>query len=117
MKSSRRSARVGGLLRGEISRAVHRVVKDPRIQGVTFTDVKLSSDLRYARVYYSVIGDSRRQEMVLEGLRSARGVIKREVGRHLQLRYVPDIEFFFDDSLGHAEHIERLLREIRDSET
>lgn len=117
MKSSRRSARVSGLLRGEISRAVHRVVKDPRIQGVTFTDVKLSNDLRHARVYYSVIGDSLRQERALEGLRSARGVIKREVGRHLQLRYVPDIEFFFDDSLEHAEHIENLLREIQNSET
>lgn len=116
MKSSRRSVRVGGLLRGEISRAVHRVVKDPRIQGVTITDVKLSKDLRNARVYYSVIGDSKRQETVLEGLRSARGVIKREVGRHLQLRYMPEIEFFFDDSLGQAENIENLLRKIRDSE-
>jgi ribosome-binding factor A len=117
MKTPRRSERVGGLLRGEISRAVHRVVKDPRIRGVTFTDVRLSNDLRHARVYYSVIGDSRRQEEVREGLKSAGGVIKREVGRHLQLRYVPDIEFFFDDSFGHAEHIENLLREIQDSET
>jgi ribosome-binding factor A len=50
-------------------------------------------------------------------LQSAKGVIRREVGRNLQLRYVPDIEFFFDDSLGHADHIEGLLRQIRDSET
>jgi ribosome-binding factor A len=101
----------------EISRAVQRVVKDPRTQGVTFTEVKLSNDLRYARVYYSVIGEGQRQEEVREGLQSARGVIRREVGRNLKLRYVPDIEFFFDDSLGHAEHIERLLRRIHDAET
>lgn len=105
------------MLRDEISRAVHRVVQDPRIRGVTFTGVKLSSDLRSARVYYSVIGDRDRQEQVREGLLSARGVIKREVGRHLQLRYVPDMEFFFDESLGHAEHIENLLKEMQDPET
>jgi len=117
MGSSRRAERVGGQLREEISRAVQHTVKDPRIRGVTVTDVKLSSDLRYARVYYSLIGEEERREEAREGLRSARGMIKREVGRNLQLRYVPDIEFFFDDSLGHAEHIEGLLRRIRESET
>jgi len=104
-------------MRGEISRAVHRVVEDPRIRGVTFTDVQLSKDLRHARVYYSVIGDRQRQEQAREGLGSARGLIKREIGRHLQLRFMPDIEFFFDESLGHAEHMDNLLRQIQDSET
>lgn len=104
-------------MREEISRTVQRIVKDPRIRGVTVTDVKLSSDLRYARVYYSLIGEAPRREEAHDGLQSAKGVIKREVGRNLNLRYVPDIEFFFDDSLGHAEHIERLLRRIRESET
>ena len=117
MRTSRRSTRVGGQIREEISRAVYRVVKDPRIRGVTFTQVKLSNDLRYARVYYSVIGEDRRQDEVREGLQSAKGVIRREVGRNLPLRYVPEIEFFFDDSLGYAEHIESLLRQIHDAET
>ena len=108
---------MGGQLREEISRAVQRTVKDPRIRGVTVTDVKLSSDLRYARVYYSLIGEGSKREEAQEGLTSARGLIKREVGRNLKLRYVPDIEFFFDDSLGHAEHIENILRSLRDSET
>ena len=108
---------MAGQLREEISRAVQRTVKDPRIRGVTVTDVKLSSDLRYARVYYSVMGEDPRREEAHEGLQSARGVIKREVGRNLQLRYVPDIEFFFDDSFGHADRFESLLRRIRDSET
>jgi ribosome-binding factor A len=117
MGSSRRSERVGGQLREEISRAVQHIVKDPRTHGVTVTDVQLSSDLRYARVYYSVIGEDPRRAEAQEGLQSATGVIRREVGRNLQLRYVPDIEFFFDGSLGNAEHIEGLLRRIRDSET
>jgi len=117
MRTSRRSTRVGGQIREEISRAVQRVVKDPRIQGVTFTQVKLSKDLRYARVYYSVIGEDQRLEEARAGLQSAKGVIRREVGRNLPLRYVPEIEFFFDDSLGYAEHIESLLRQIHDAET
>jgi len=108
---------VGGQLREEISRAVQRTVKDPRIHGVTVTDVELSSDLRYARVFYSLIGEDSRRAEAQEGLKSATGVIRREVGRNLQLRYVPDIEFFFDESLGNAEHIESLLRQIRESET
>ncbi len=116
MSESRRAKRVGGQLLEEISRAARRVVKDPRIRGVTFTEVKLSNDLRYARVYYSLIDEGGRRDEAKEGLRSARGVIRREVGRHVQLRYVPDIEFFFDDSLSQAEHIENLLRQIRDSE-
>jgi ribosome-binding factor A len=115
--SSRRSERVSGLLREEISRAVRQVVRDPRIRGVTVTNVRLSSDLRHARVFYSVMGDSQQLEQVREGLRSARGVIRREVGRHVQLRYVPEIEFFFDDSLEHAQHIENLLRTIDEPKT
>ncbi len=117
MAGSRRSERVGGQLREEISRVVQRIVKDPRIRGVTVTDVKLSKDLRYARVYYSVIGEEERKKEVREGLQSARGVIRREVGRNLPLRYVPDMEFFFDDSFEHAEHIENLLRKIQDTES
>lgn len=108
---------MGGQLREEISRVVQRVVKDPRIRGVTFTDVRLSKDLRYANVYYSLIGDERVQEEARKGLESARGVIRREVGRNLPLRYVPDIRFFFDSSFDHAEHIESLLRKIHDAET
>jgi ribosome-binding factor A len=107
---------VGGQVLEEITRAVGRVVKDPRIRGVTFTDAKLSKDLRYANVYYSVLGDERRQEEVRQGLESARGVIKREVGRNLQMRYVPELRFFFDHSLQHAEQIESLLRKIHDSQ-
>ncbi len=107
---------MGGQVLEEITRAVLRVVKDPRIRGVTFTDAKLSKDLRYANVYYSVLGDERRQKDVREGLESARGVIKREVGRHLQMRYVPEIRFFFDHSLEQAEHIESLLRKLHDSQ-
>lgn len=114
MKQTRRSERVGGLLLQEISRVVLREVKDPRVAGVTLTSVRVSGDLRFARVFFSVVGGAERQREVLKGLQSAKGMIKRELGRNLDLQYMPDIEFVFDDSMEYAQHIEELLRKIRD---
>jgi ribosome-binding factor A len=114
MKRTRRSERVSGLLLEEVSRVVLRVVKDPRISGVTFTSVRVSPDLRFARVYFSVVGGPRKQEEALRGFQSAKGIIKRELGRTLELQYVPEIEFVFDDSMEYAQHIEELLQKIRD---
>lgn len=116
MKRSRRTERLSGLLLEEISRAVQRVAKDPRIQGVTFTGVNVSPDLRSARVYYSILGEPERQKAALEGLQSAKGLIKRELSSHLNLRYMPEIDFFFDDTLQYAEHIETLLKKIEPTE-
>ena len=116
MSRSRRPERLSGLLLQEISRTVLHVIKDPRIQGVTFTEVNVSSDLRHARVYYSILGEGESQEEAAKGLQSAKGLIKREVGRHLSLRYMPEIEFIFDDSLLQAEHIEKLLTGIHRTE-
>ncbi len=112
LKGSRRTERIKGLLLEEISRIVQRVAKDPRIKGVTLTGVKVSKDLRHARVYYSIIGDTIKNEEVHKGLLSAKGVIKKEVSKNLKLRYTPDIEFIFDDSLEYAEHIEKLLKQV-----
>jgi len=117
MRTSHRTERVSDALLQEISRAVLRVVKDPRIEGITITGVKVSKDLRNARAYYSVLGDTQRQRDALEGLRSAKGVIKREVGRNLSLRFMPEIEFIFDDSLAYAEHIQNLLNTIEKPES
>ena len=112
MRQSRRTARLSDLLIQEISLILRRSVKDPRIQGVTLTRVRVSSDLRHARVYYSVIGEPGREQTAGDGLESAKGLIKREIGRSLKLRYMPEIHFFFDDTLQYAEHIQRLLKKI-----
>ncbi len=117
MRQSHRTERLADLLLREISETVLRVAKDPRLQGVTLTLVKVSGDLRQARVYYSVIGDAGRQREAAAGLESAKGLIKRELGRHLRLRYMPDIEFFFDDTLQYAEHIQKLLKGIESPES
>lgn len=107
---------MSGLLRDEIARTVLHVIKDPRSRGVSITHVSVTRDLRLARVYYSVLGDAERQAQALNGLCSAKGLIKRELGRNLNLRYVPEIEFFFDETLEYADHIDRLLKKIETSE-
>ncbi len=116
MNRSRRSERLGGLLLEEISRLILYQVNDPRTQGVTLTAADVSPDLRNVRVYFSVLGDEQRRQDASEGLKSARGMIKKELGRSLKLRYVPEILFVLDDTLQNAEHIERLLDEIKDSD-
>lgn len=91
-------------------------LKDPRIGFVTITKVAVSDDLRMAKVYYSVFGGEQQKEESYEGLESAKGYIKRELGRRVRLKYIPEIHFMFDDSLEYGEHIEELLRGITHSD-
>lgn len=112
MAESRRTGRVEGLILQEVSHLLRRVVKDPRVEGVTFTSARVTRDLRIAHLYFSVVGDERRRVEAESGLQSAKGIIKRELGRHLKLRYMPEIEFHFDASLAHAEHIRKLLKQV-----
>ena len=93
-----------------------RGIKDPRIGLVTITRVSLTDDLRLAKVYFSVIGGEDDRQRNLEGLNSARGFIKREVGRRIRLRHVPEIVFNYDPSLDYADHIDRLMRELDQEE-
>ena len=88
-----------------------RNLKDPRVSGmVSITRVDTTNDLRYARVYVSVLDKSREPE-VLKGLKSASGFLRRELGHTLQLRYTPELQFIGDDSIQHGAHILELLRQ------
>lgn len=112
----KRAERVGDLIHREISEMLIRGIKDPRIGLVTITRVRISDDLKVAKVYFSVMGGEADRERSLQGLNSAKGFIKREVGKRVHLRYVPDIVFRFDPSLEYADHINRLIRELHREE-
>ncbi len=101
-------------MRGEISEILLKELKDPRIGFVTITKVAVTDDLRQARVYYSVFGGEEEKEDSFQGLESATGYIKRELGRRMRLKYMPEITFLFDDSLEYGAHIEELLRDAKD---
>jgi ribosome-binding factor A len=109
----KRADRVGDLILQELSFVLQRKVKDPRLEGITLTRVEVTADLRYARVFYSVLATEEVKVAVAAGLERARGYVKRELGRRLQLRRMPDIAFCYDDSLEYGPRIHRLLSELK----
>jgi ribosome-binding factor A len=113
MGDGKRSERVADLIQREISDLLMRSIKDPRIGFVTVTRVSVSDDCRSAKVYYSVMGTSEEREASLEGLESAKGFIRRELGKRVTLRYTPELFFQFDPSIEYAIHIEEVLRGLR----
>ena len=100
-----------GRINEEIQRELIPNVKDPRVTGmISVTAVETTPDLRYAKVYISVL-DKGDCAQVLKGLRSASGYLRRELGRALQLRYTPELSFVQDDSIVKGAHILELLRD------
>ena len=112
---SNRIGRINEEIQRELS-ALLRTVKDPRVHGlVSITAVETTSDLRYAKIFVSVLEKSDGKE-VLKGLKSAAGYLRRELGRALQLRYTPELQFVQDDSMDKGAHILKVLREIEQRE-
>jgi len=107
-----RSSRVGESVHKEISALLLKGLKDPRIGFVTITAVDVTPDLHLARVYFTVMGDEEARRETEKGLKSSVPYIRRELGKRLRMRYVPDIIFRFDSSLEYGSRIESLLREI-----
>jgi ribosome-binding factor A len=116
MGAGKRATRVGDLILREMAFLLLEKVEDPRIQGVTLTGIRLSNDLKQAKVFYSVLGGEGQVEKALAGLNSARGFIKRQIGTRMGLRYVPEILFIYDPSLEEGSHMERVFEKIGASE-
>ena len=111
--ASNRINRINDEIQRELA-AQLRNLKDPRVSGtgmVSITRVDTTNDLRYARVYVSAL-DKAREKDVLKGLKSASGFLRRELGRALQLRYTPELQFIGDDSIQHGAHILEVLRQV-----
>lgn len=110
--ASNRINRINEEIQRELS-AQFRQLKDPRVSQVgmvSITRVDTTSDLRYAKIYVSVLDKSQEKD-VLKGLKSASGFLRRELGHALQLRYTPELQFIGDDSIQHGAHILELLRQ------
>ena len=116
MTRVRRADRVGGLILRELSSLLVTKIKDPRLNMVTITQVKITDDLRSARIFVSVVQGKERIESVLAGLKSASGFLKNELSRRLELRYTPALKFIYDESFERAASLNRLLKTL-DNET
>jgi ribosome-binding factor A len=111
----RRPVRVGEMIRMEISQLLVRELKDPRIGLTTVTEVKMSPDLKQARVYVSVLGGAEERQKTLAGLNSAASHIRHAIGERLRLRNTPELTFCYDQSIEYGAKIEELILKSKQS--
>ena len=112
MKPFERSARVAGQVQKILSGMLQKNIKDPRLAAVTITGVKMTRDLRIARIYYTTHGGQEASRGAQEGFQSARGYVKRTLAARLGLRYMPDLTFHLDGSFDRGARVEKLLKAI-----
>ena len=108
----KRSDRVGDLIQVELADIIFRQIKDPRIGMVTLTGVKMTDDLKLARVYFVQMGQDACDPETVKGLEQAKSFLKRELGKRLKIRHIPDLIFTPDESFAYGSRIEKLLAEI-----
>lgn len=108
--ASNRLGRINEEIMRELS-TLMRTLKDPRVSGamVSITRVEATPDMRYAKVFISVLGDEKALSDAVRGLKSAAGFLRRELSSRLNLRYTPELSFSPDDSITHGAHIMELL--------
>jgi ribosome-binding factor A len=115
--ASHRPDRVGDQIRQELSELLSRgAVHDPGIGFITLTQVKLSPDLQLARVFYTTLGDDAARRETAKALERATGFFRRHLGERLRLRRVPELQFQFDESVGHQDRVEQILRELHEED-
>jgi ribosome-binding factor A len=115
-----RSQRVAGRLKSELMELVLRgALRDPALADTYVTEVAITDDLRHARIYFRltrpVVG-AKDRENALAGLEKATGYLRRELGPRLRLQYMPELKFFWDETLDHAARVDAVLDEIRRDE-
>ena len=112
--ASNRIGRINEEIQRELAEQI-RYLKDPRVSQVGMVSiirVDTTGDLRYARVYVSVL-DKNQEKDVLKGLKSASGFLRRELGARLKLRYTPELQFVMDDSIAYGAHILDMLHNVK----
>jgi ribosome-binding factor A len=112
MPAGSRPSRIADQLRAELSDLIAREVHDPGIGFLTITHVKVSPDLQIARVYYTTLGDDKARRESGRALERAAPFLRRQLGRRLRLKRVPQLEFFFDESIERGDRIEQILHEL-----
>lgn len=108
IKKDRMSERIRQIL----SELLLREIGDPRLQGITVTEVKLDNEMMYADVYVNALGEEERAPEVLAGLKSANGFLRREVGKRVRIRNTPFLHFHWDTTLERAEKMNRLIDQL-----
>ena len=113
---TKRSVRIAEFIKREISRIIFEEIKDPGIEFVTITNVTITPDLKYAKIYYSVIGDAADKEKVDARLQAATKFIRSELGKVIEFRHVPEIKFYYDVVTDRVDRLDRLFAKIREEQ-
>jgi len=115
--AARRLQRVNDLIRDEISELLRREVRDPRLSGIiSITHVDTSPDLRYAKVYVSIMGTDQDKQEAERGLQAASGFLRRGLGARLTIRYTPELLFCLDESIEKGDRLLQLIKEVSPAE-
>jgi ribosome-binding factor A len=115
--SSRRVLKAAQAIREVVSMAIIADLKDPRIKDVTVTLVEVSSDLRQAKVNVSVMGDETKQNLCIRGLQNSAGYLQQKVGKRIDTRYTPRLQFVLDKGIKHSMLVTRILEKVVPMET
>ena len=110
--TSRRVLKAAEAIREVVSMAILTELRDPRVQDVTVTYVEVSPDMRHAKVHVSVMGDEAKQKLSLRGLQNAAGFLQQKVGKRIDTRYTPRLQFVLDKGVKHSIEVSRILSEL-----
>ena len=113
MAQGARPDRVGEQIRQELSQILSQQAHDPGIGFLTLTRVKVTPDLQLARVSYTVFGDEKQRKETQKALERALPYLRRQIGSRIRLRRVPDLQFFYDESVAHQDRIEKILLDLQ----
>jgi ribosome-binding factor A len=116
MPSKIRLQRISDRIRNELAEMLVKEVQDPRLSGISVTDVKVDRELAFADIYVSAVEGQERTREVMEGLHSASGFLRRELAVRVDLRVFPKLRFHWDPTPERADHIERILAGLRSEE-
>ncbi|NOX89645.1 MAG: 30S ribosome-binding factor RbfA [Calditrichaeota bacterium] len=113
MAEGRRVKKYADLLKRVVSEVIEFKLKDPNKGMITLTGVKVSPDLRVASIYYTVLGDERQKEKTQQVLERSKSFIRNEIKPYITSRWLPELRFFYDETLDYAEHINSLLKNLK----
>jgi len=114
--STSRTTRIAERIREELSEMLVTHIQDPRLAGISITDVNVDRELAFANIYFSSLEGSERAKEILTGLQHAQGFLRSELARRIELRVFPRLRFHYDPTYEHAERIERLIASLHPKE-
>lgn len=113
-----RGGRINEEIKKDVSNTIRNKIKDPRLTAmVSVTDVEVTKDLSYAKVFVSIFGSEEQKSETLKILKSSTGFIRKEIGRNVKLRHIPEVIIELDTTLDKASHLESLFQKIKEKDS